>query len=118
VKGTGGKGPGGGGGTGEEGLGGEGLTGALCTGFTLVNIKETFAPDLTYAMFSKVTNRKNLKTTKNLTPNDFIPCTFKDDQFNHNILQTPKFHFDTYIPKILKLCITSLHHKINKTNIF
>jgi hypothetical protein len=42
----------------------------------IIDIKKVFAPNLTYVMLSKVTNRKNLKSTRNLTPNDFNPCTF------------------------------------------
>ncbi len=42
----------------------------------IINIKQAFALGLTYVMFSRVTNRKKLKSTRNLTLNDFIPCTF------------------------------------------
>jgi ATP-dependent exoDNAse (exonuclease V) alpha subunit len=53
--------------------------GATINSKVIINIEKAFAPGLTYFMFSKVTNRKNLKIIENLTPNDFILCTFEDD---------------------------------------
>jgi ATP-dependent DNA helicase PIF1 len=53
--------------------------GATISSNVLIDIKEAFAPSLTYVMLLRVTNRKNLKIIENLIPNDFIPCTFEDD---------------------------------------
>ncbi len=53
--------------------------GATISSKVIIDIKEAFAPGLTYVMFLKVTNINNLKIIGNLTPNDFIPCTFEDD---------------------------------------
>jgi len=53
--------------------------GATISSKVIIDIKEAFAPGLTYVMFFKVTNINNLKIIGNLTPNDFIPCTFEDD---------------------------------------
>jgi ATP-dependent DNA helicase PIF1 len=50
--------------------------GAIINSKVIIYIKEAFAPGLTYVMLSRVTNKKNLKTIGNFTPNDFIPCTF------------------------------------------
>jgi hypothetical protein len=52
------------------------LQGRTINSKVIIDIKEAFAHGLTYVMLSRVTNRKNLKSTRNITPNDFIPCTF------------------------------------------
>jgi ATP-dependent exoDNAse (exonuclease V) alpha subunit len=53
--------------------------GATISSKVIIDIKEAFALGLTYVILSRVTNRKNLKIIGNLTPNDFLPCTFEDD---------------------------------------
>jgi len=50
--------------------------GATINSKVIIDIKEAFALSFTYVMLSRVTNRKKIKITRNLTPNDFIPCTF------------------------------------------
>jgi hypothetical protein len=53
--------------------------GATISSKVIINIKEAFALGLTYVMLLRVTNIYFLKIIGNLTPNDFIPCTFEDD---------------------------------------
>jgi ATP-dependent DNA helicase PIF1 len=51
--------------------------GATISSKVIIDIKEAFAPGLTYVMLSRVTNKKNLKIG-NLIPNDFMPCIFEN----------------------------------------
>jgi len=53
--------------------------GRIISSKVIIDIKEAFALGFTYVMLSRVTNRNNLKIIGNLTPNDFVPCTFEND---------------------------------------
>jgi hypothetical protein len=44
----------------------------------IINIKEAFAPSLTYDAL-KGHKLKKMKKIGNLTPNDLVPCTFEED---------------------------------------
>ena len=48
--------------------------GATISTNMVVNIRNAFAPRLTYVMLSRVTNRTNLKIKGRLLPFDFMPC--------------------------------------------
>jgi len=76
----------------------------------IIDMKEAFAPGLTYVMLLRVTNGKNLKKEILLQMISYL-ALFKMIHFNHNTLQTPKFHFNTYIPKLKNfashLCINN-----------
>jgi ATP-dependent exoDNAse (exonuclease V) alpha subunit len=48
--------------------------GATISTNVVVDIRNAFAPGLTYVMLSRVTNRTNLKIKGRLIPSDFIPC--------------------------------------------
>jgi ATP-dependent DNA helicase PIF1 len=48
--------------------------GATISTNVVVDIRNAFAPGLTYVMLSKVTNRKNLKIKGQLLPSHFVPC--------------------------------------------
>jgi ascorbate-specific PTS system EIIC-type component UlaA len=52
---------------------------AIITTKILIDVKDTFAPSLTYVILSKITNQANLKIVGTLTPNNFTPCNFEDD---------------------------------------
>jgi hypothetical protein len=56
--------------------------GSTITKKVFIYIKDTFALDLAYAMLSRVTSRANLKIVGILTPNDFIPCNFENDEIS------------------------------------
>ena len=49
--------------------------GATISTNVIVDIRNAFAPGLTYVMLSRVTNRTNLRIKGRLLPSDFIPCT-------------------------------------------
>ena len=48
--------------------------GAIISTKVIVNIRNTFAPGLSYVMLSRTTNKKNLNIIRRLIPSDFIPC--------------------------------------------
>ena len=52
--------------------------GATISNNVVVDIRNAFAPGLTYVMLSRTTNRKHLKIVRKLVPSDFIPCPLLD----------------------------------------
>jgi len=52
--------------------------GATISNKVIVDIRNVFAPGLTYVMLSRTTNRQNLKIVRKLQPSYFIPCPLLD----------------------------------------
>jgi hypothetical protein len=49
--------------------------GATIASNVLIEVRNAFSPRLTYIMLSQVTNQKNLKIRRTLSPTNFTPCT-------------------------------------------
>jgi hypothetical protein len=52
--------------------------GATVATKVVIDIKEAFTCDLTYVIYSRVTNQNNFKIIEDLIPNDFT-CNFLED---------------------------------------
>jgi hypothetical protein len=49
--------------------------GATIASIVLVDVQNAFSLGLTYVMLSKMTNHRNLKIRRTLSPTNFTPCT-------------------------------------------